>query len=45
MKKHEILSVKVNETVTKQILHQRKFEKFNTLKYKPKPAVKTTKLY
>ena len=33
---------KVNETATKQILHQRKFKKFNTLKYKPKPTVKTT---
>ena len=39
----EILNIiKVNETVKKQILHQRKFKKFNTLKYKPKPTVKTT---
>ena len=35
-------TIKVNETATKQILHQRKFKKFNTLKYKPKPNVKTT---
>ena len=34
-------TIKVNETTTKQILHQRKFKKFNTLKYKPKPTVKT----
>ena len=33
---------KVNETATKWILHQRKFKKFNTLKYKPKPTGKTT---
>ena len=33
---------KVNETATKQILRLRKFNKFNTLKYKPKPTVKTT---
>ena len=33
---------KVNETGAKQILHQRKFKKFNTMKYKPKPTVKTT---
>ena len=30
--------------MTKQILHQRKFKKFNTLKYKPKPTVKITNL-
>ena len=35
-------TVKVNETATKQISHQRKFKKFNTLKYKPKTTVKTT---
>ena len=35
-------TTKVNETATKQILHQRKFKKFNTLKQKPKPNVKTT---
>ena len=34
-------TIKGNETVTKQILHQQKFKKFNTMKYKPKP-VKTT---
>ena len=28
----EIQNIKVNETATKQILHQRKFKKFNTLK-------------
>ena len=38
----EIQNIKVNETARKQILHQRKFKKFNTLKQKPKPAVKTT---
>ena len=39
----EILNItEVNETVKKQILHQRKFKKFNTLNYKPKPTVKTT---
>ena len=39
----EILNIiKVNKTVKKQILHQWKFKKFNTLKYKPKPSVKTT---
>ena len=39
----EILNIiKVNETVKKQILHQRKFKKFNTFKYKPKPTIKTT---
>ena len=32
---------KVNETVKRQILHKRKFKKFNTLKYKTKPTVKT----
>ena len=37
----EINTIKVNETATKHILHQRKFKKFNTLKYKPKPIVKT----
>ena len=32
----EILNItEVNETVKKQILHQRKFKKFNTLNYKP----------
>ena len=35
-------TIKVNETATKQILHQRKFKKFNTLNYKPKATVKTT---
>ena len=35
-------TIKVKETVTKQILHQGKFKMFNTLKYKPKPTVKTT---
>ena len=35
-------TVKVNETATKQIFHQRKFKKFNTLKYKPKLTIKTT---
>ena len=35
-------TVKVNETAAKQILYQRKFKKFNTLKYKPKLTVKTT---
>ena len=34
-------TIKINETATKQILHQRKFKKFNALKYKPKPTVKT----
>ena len=34
-------TIKVNETATKQILHQRKFKKFNSLKYKPKTALKT----
>ena len=34
-------TVKVNKTATKQILHQRKFKKFNTLTYKPKHTVKT----
>ena len=35
-------TIKVKETAKKQILHQRKFKKFNTMKYKPKPIVKTT---
>ena len=30
-----------NETATKKLLQQRKFKKFTSLKYKPKPAVKT----
>ena len=34
-------TIKVNKTAIKQILQQRKFNKFNTLKYKPKPIVKT----
>ena len=34
-------TIKVNETVTKQMLPQWKFKKFNTLKFKPKPTVKT----
>ena len=40
----EILNtIKVSETATTPILHQQKFKKFfNTLKYKPKPTVKTT---
>ena len=33
-------NIKVNETLRKHILHQRKFKKFNTLKYKSKPVVK-----
>ena len=35
-------TIKVNETATKKILQQRKFQKLNTLKYKEKPTVKTT---
>ena len=35
-------TIKVNETATKRILYQRKFKKFNPLKCKPKPTVKTT---
>ena len=35
-------TIKVNETAKMQILHQRKFKKFNILKQKPKPNVKTT---
>ena len=35
-------TTKVNKTATKQILHQKKFKNFNTLKYKPKRTVKTT---
>ena len=35
-------TIKVKETAKKQILHQRKFKKFNTMKYKPKPIAKTT---
>ena len=35
-------TIKVNKTATKQILHQKKFKNFNTLKYKPKRTVKTT---
>ena len=35
-------TIKVHKTATKQILHQRKFKKFNSLKYKPKHIVKTT---
>ena len=40
----EILNtIKVSETAATPILHQQKFKKFfNTLKYKPKPTVKTT---
>ena len=34
-------TIKVNETATKQMLPQWKFKKFNTLKFKPKPTVKT----
>ena len=33
-----------SETATKKILHQRKFKKYNNLKYKPKPAVKATNI-
>ena len=33
---------KVHEIGPKQIFHRRKFRKFNTLKYKPKPTVKAT---
>ena len=35
-------TIKVNETVTKKSLHQQKFKKLNTLKYKENPTVKTT---
>ena len=35
-------AIKVNETTTKEILHQQKFKKFNTLKYEPKLTAKTT---
>ena len=34
-------TIKVNEAATEQMLHQWKFKKFNTLKYIPKPSVKT----
>ena len=34
-------TIKVNETAKKAILGQLKFKKFNTLKYKPEPTVKT----
>ena len=34
--------IEVEETATKKILHQRKFEKFSILENKPKPIVKTT---
>ena len=33
-----------NEAVTKKILHNPKFKKYNNLKYKPKAAVETTNL-
>ena len=36
-----IIKANVNETARKQILHERKFKKFNTLKYKAKPTVET----
>ena len=32
-----------NEVATKKILHQRKFKKYNSLKYKPTPTVKVKK--
>ena len=32
----------INETMAKQILHRWKFKKFNTMKHKLKPTVKTT---
>ena len=32
------------KSATKKILLQRKFKKYNNLKYKPKPAVKSTKI-
>ena len=36
-----IIKANVNETARKQILHERKFKKFNTLKYKAKHTVET----
>ena len=35
-------TIQTNENATKKMLHQRKFKKFNNLKYKPKPQVKAT---
>ena len=35
-------TIKANKASTKKILHQRKFKKFNNLKYKPKAQVKAT---
>ena len=35
-------TIKSNEASTKKILHQRKFKKFNNLKYKPKAQIKAT---
>ena len=32
-----------NEAAMKKILHQRKFKKYNSLKYKPTPTVKVKK--
>ena len=32
---------KVNKLLTKKILHQHRFKKFNPLKYKPKSTIKT----
>ena len=33
-----------NEVATKKILHQRKFKKYNSLKYNPTPTVKVKKI-
>ena len=35
-------AIKANEASTKKILHQRKFKKFNNLKYKLKAQIKAT---
>ena len=35
-------TTKSNEASTKKVLHQRKFGKFNNLKYKPKAQIKAT---
>ena len=37
--------MKINETMKNKIFHEHKFKKFNTLKYKPKPTVKTKELH